>query len=149
MMTTQRTGGGGTEYTLTFIGQQQYISKNDTLHYISKQSDSEEIRRRGIVRTLKMGLVPYVSKTPLAERISVNFRKTPGRKNNGDSVKDKWNYWVFSLSLSGYHEGEESRKSISLNSNFSADRVTENWKSVSACTRTIMSGSIKRMKKTY
>ncbi len=128
MMTTQQTGSGGTEYTLTFIGQQRYLSKNDTLHYRAKQADSEEITRRGIVRMLKIGLIPYVSKTPQAEQISVNFRKTTAGKANGNSVRDKWNYWVFGLSLSSYLNGEEARKSISVNGNLSADRVTPHWK---------------------
>jgi hypothetical protein len=37
---------------------------------------------------------------------------------------DKWNFWVFSLNLSSHLDGEQSRKSSSLDGNFSANRIT-------------------------
>ena len=73
MLTRQETGSLGTEYTLTFIGQQNYADLDDTLKYVSQQMDTEEIIRGGIVRTIKMGLIRYVSKTPLAGNISINY----------------------------------------------------------------------------
>ena len=34
MLTQQRTGAGGWEYTLTFTGQQDFVNQNDTLKYV-------------------------------------------------------------------------------------------------------------------
>jgi len=124
MQTTQRTGAGGMEYTITLTGQQDFVNQNDTLKYVSKQMDTQEITRSGIVRILKMGLVPYVSKTPLADYISINYRK---RADPG-AVVDKWDYWVFNSSISGFFNGEESVKGMSIYGSVSADRVTPDWK---------------------
>lgn len=75
MLTTRRTGSNGTEYTIIFLGQKNFSGKNDTLKYISKQTDTEDIIRNGITRVLKMGLMPYVAKTPIANSISISYRK--------------------------------------------------------------------------
>ena len=93
MLTEQETGSGGEEHTLTFIGQQNYVGLDDTLKYVSQQMDTEEIIRQGIVRTIKMGLIRYVSKTPLAGDLSINYR----RRADPTTVVDKWNYWVFNI----------------------------------------------------
>ena len=59
LVTSQRTASGGQEYTLTFIGQQDFAGKHDTLTYVSRQQDTADIIRAGIVRTLKRGLMYY------------------------------------------------------------------------------------------
>ncbi|MFC1650939.1 hypothetical protein ACFL2X_05160 [Candidatus Latescibacterota bacterium] len=125
MLTEQRTGSGGTENTITFIGQQNYAALNDTLLYVSNQIDSEEIIRSGIVRTLKMGLIRYISKTPSAQYISINYRK----RTETAEVDDKWDYWVFNIDTNSRLNGEEQRKNLSLRGSVSADRVTPHWKS--------------------
>ena len=65
MMTDQRTGAGGNEYTIKLIGQNGYKGVNDTLRYVSRQTDTEEMTRSDIVKVLKKGLIRYVEKTPL------------------------------------------------------------------------------------
>jgi len=124
MLTMQRTGAGGMEYTITLIGQQNFVGMNDTLKYVSKQADTQEIIRSGLVRVLKMGLVRYVAKTPLSDYISVNYRL----RAEPTVVVDKWDYWVLNTNISGRTNGEEKRKSYSIDGSFSIDRVTPYWK---------------------
>ncbi len=124
MMTDERTGSGGREYTLTFIGQLDFAAKNDTLKCVTNQMDTEEIRRSRIVKTMKIGLIQYVSKTPLAEYLSVNFT----RESGSEEVVDRWNYWVFNINTRSRLNGEESQQEISFNTSISADRVTPYWK---------------------
>jgi hypothetical protein len=124
MMTYQRTGSGGSEYTLTLSGQRAYAGQNDTLIYNSKPMDTFDERRAGIVRTLKLGLMRYVSKTPLADHIDIRYEI----KTDPTDVKDKWNNWVFNFRFGGYTNGEESRNRYSFYGTFSIDRVTPAWK---------------------
>jgi hypothetical protein len=125
MLTEQRTGSGGTENTITFIGQQNFTAMNDTLIHVSQQIDSEEIIRRGIVKTLKLGLIRYMSKTPAAQYLTINYRK----RVETAEVIDKWDYWVFNIDTNSRLNGEEQRKNLSLRGSVSADRVTPHWKS--------------------
>ena len=124
LMTTQRTGAGGIEYTLTLTGQQNFVNQNDTLKYVAKQTDTEEITRSAMVNVLKRGLFPYVAKTPLVEYITINYR----RRTDPTAVVDKWDYWVFNTNINGLFNGQESRKNLMIYGSFSADRVAPDWK---------------------
>ncbi len=124
LITTQKTASGGKEYTIFFIGQKKFKNMQSTLKYYSKGIDSWDEVRKGLVHILKLGLAPYISQTPLAPHLSVSFRG----KSKSTQVKDKWNFWVFSLSLHSFLNGEKSIKSESLWSNFSANRVTSSSK---------------------
>jgi hypothetical protein len=124
LITTQETGSGGTEFTITFIGQHEYAGNNDTLKYVSKKDDTDDIVRQGNVRVMKLGLMRYVAKTPQAEQIAIAYSKPAAQK----VVVDKWNYWVFSLNLDSYLNGQKSTNLVSLYGSVSANRVTPAWK---------------------
>jgi len=123
--TSQRTGSGGVEYTYFFIGQNENVGMRDTLMFTSSPDETTEIIRANEVRTLKMGLVRYVARTPLSKYISIGFSEPLSETVS----TDKWNSWVFKTSVSGYASGEKSYRSSYLNGSFSANRVTEKLKS--------------------
>ncbi|MFW6129284.1 MAG: hypothetical protein ACOC6P_03440 [Candidatus Aminicenantaceae bacterium] len=124
LVTTLRTGGGGKEYTISFIGQGEFDGIDDTHKYFSKQTDTEDEIREGLVKALKVGLMSYVAKTPIASRINISY--SPERK--ALDMKDKWDFWVFSLSSRGRLSGEKSYKSHSFSGSLSANRITEELK---------------------
>jgi len=73
-----------------------------------------------MVKVLKMGLIPYIARTPIADFISILFEE----EVRPTAVEDNWNFWVFSMSLSGSFFGEKSYKYYSLYRNVSANRIT-------------------------
>lgn len=123
MITTQSTGSGGTEYTLEFTGQGEFEGTDNTLKYVTGNQDTSDEIREGLVRTLKIGLAPYAGRTPIADRITISYKDADTVKT--DSVDDKWDYWVFSLSGRGGFDGQKTSRSYSFNGSFSATRVTE------------------------
>lgn len=124
MITQLYTGSGGTEYTLTLIGQQAFDGVNDTLKYIANKTDTQDMTRKGLVRVLKTGLVRYVIHTPLADYFTVSYNKPTA----GAKVADKWDYWVFTTNLNSWFNGESQYKSSQVWGGFTASRVTEDWK---------------------
>ncbi|MFH1940774.1 MAG: hypothetical protein ABIL68_01625, partial [bacterium] len=124
MMTEERTGAGGNEYTIKLIGQMNFVGVNDTLKYVSRQMDTEEMTRSDIVKVLKRGLIRYVEKTPLADYITISYRSV----TKPTDVIDKWDYWVFNIRFDPRISGESSRREYSYDASFSADRVTPNLK---------------------
>jgi hypothetical protein len=120
LITLQRTGSGGREYTVAFIGQKEYSDLQNTLKYFSSPTETDDEVRKGLVQTLKLGLGPYVARTPMAQAISL-FLKEDVKPT---AVEDKWNFWVFNVSLNSDLSGEEQRKSTELSGNLSANRVT-------------------------
>jgi hypothetical protein len=120
LITTQSTGSGGREYTLSFSGQNDFKGLDDTIKYFSNQTDTDDEIRKGLVKTIKMGLLTYVARTPISSRIAVSYAE----EKKPQDVVDRWRSWVFSISGDGYFNGEESYKSSSVGANLSANRVT-------------------------
>jgi hypothetical protein len=142
LVTTQETGSGGTEYTLTFSGQLEFAGDDHILKYVSAENDTADETRKGFARILKIGLLGYAGKTPIAQRISISL--SGDGKASASAVRDRWNYWVFGLSGSGYFNGEESQRYYSLYGSLSANRVTPAWK-----IRTTFSASQNKDRFTY
>src|SRR2546430_14399412 len=67
LITTQNTGGGQ-EYTMAFIGLERFAGTVDTLRWTSRTTDTQDDIRRGIARTLRLGLGRVAAPTPGAPR---------------------------------------------------------------------------------
>ena len=122
--TTQRTGSGGIEHSYFLVGQNQYTGMKDTVTFVSPPDDSEDMIRQKEVKTLKIGLMRYVAKTPLSMFMNISFSEPLSETVS----TDKWNSWVFRASFNGYIDAQKSYKSSYLNGNISANRVTKDWK---------------------
>jgi hypothetical protein len=124
LVTTQATASGGREYTLTFLGQNEFAGVDDVVKFFSNKTDTEDEIRKSLVKSLKLGLAAYAARTPIASRMTVSYAAPPPAKTG----KDKWNGWVFSLSGEGFFSGESSMSRSSWGTNFSANRTTESLK---------------------
>jgi len=129
LVTTEGTGAGGRRYTMNFIGLRGFAARTDTLLYTSAQTDTDDLRRRGVARTLKLGLVPYVGSTPIGAELDIVYRPAPRAATAPlRPVGDRWNFWVFRAGMNGNMGGESTRSNYSVNGSFSANRTTEDWK---------------------
>lgn len=124
LITTLATGSGGREYTLTFLGQNEFQGFDDIQKYFSNKTDTADEIRQGLVRTLKIGLMSYVAKTPIGSRMSISCAPVEKRA----AARDQWDYWVFAVSGNGFFSGEQSTTSRSLSLNLSANRITPGLK---------------------
>ena len=124
LITLLSTGGGGLEYTMAFSGQQDFLGVDDIHKFISNRTQTQDEIRAGIVRVLKMGLIRYVAKTPISEKVGIVFQQDV----KPTAVEDKWNFWVFSLSARAYMSGQKSMSSSQVYGSFSANQTTPEWK---------------------
>lgn len=125
LITTQQTGGGGTAYTVTLIGQHHFTGKADTLRYNAPPAASADDARHGVAGVLELGLASYAATTPLRDRLHVTYDAPQGA---AAVVHDPWNYWMFQASLNGNLSGQQSLHNGSVFGNFAANRTTEKWK---------------------
>lgn len=122
--TGMNTGSGGEMFSLYFIGQKEFLGKNDTLTFTSAPDETnDEVRIRG-KNILKLGLMQYVARTPQAKDITISFESSTAQ----DKVADPWKSWVFKISGSGYLTGEEARKDTYIYSYFNVSKITEKMK---------------------
>lgn len=122
--TSQPVGSGGTEFSYFLVGQRGNAGMADTISFVTTPGETQDEIRTRQVRTLKMGLMRYVARTPLAQYMNITFTKPLSET----VASDKWNSWVFRTSLSGFLQGEQTYKSTYLSSDLSATRVTHDWK---------------------
>ncbi|MBF8295425.1 MAG: hypothetical protein HW389_1970 [Bacteroidetes bacterium] len=120
----QTTGSGGTEYSFAFIGRGPFAGRNDTLKHFTQKSISQDVRRRGIARTIEAGLFRFALETPIADFLSIAFRS--GTANNVS--EDSWNYWVFTMRARAAFDGRKYEGTTDLSGSFSASRTTADWK---------------------
>ncbi len=122
--TFQRTGSGGGEHTFFLIGQHENAGMRDTISFVTSPDETQDEIRIKEVRTLKMGLMRYVARTPLAKYMNISFSEPLSEAVSSD----KWDSWVFGASFNGFLDGQKSYKSTYINGNLTAARVTEDWK---------------------
>ncbi len=115
---------GGAEYTIELHGRGRFAGMDDTLKYFSGPTELYDETREGILRVLKMGLMRYVARTPLAGEIDITSRHAAPPR----TVVDPWDSWVFTTSASSGLSGNQREGDYSVRSSFSASRVTEELK---------------------
>jgi len=125
LVTTQPTGGGGNEYTISLIGLRRFAGKVDTLRYYATGTSTQDEDRRGLARTLALGLASYAATTPLAPRLTVSYEGTSGR---AATPHDRWNAWVFTVSASTNLNGQKQTRSAFVDASLNANRITEDGK---------------------
>lgn len=126
LVTTEQTGSGGRAYTLNLIGRGPFAGLDFEVTYASSGSDTDSEIRSGLLRTLQVALAPFLMRTPLANRMSLQVDQ------NGDGqaqpTEDPWKGWM--IELYGDAWGDVESRQYSLNARYGVfvDRVTEEWK---------------------
>jgi hypothetical protein len=127
-ITCQATGDGGREYCLAFLGLGSYRDINSVLKHTTAPDATPDEARKTLVDNIKRGLVPYVARTGLRDALNIEF--TPPAAPA--AVTDPWHNWVFSFSLYGWADGDQTYSSIFYNARPKVSRVTETEKLVFA-----------------
>lgn len=129
LVTTQQTGGGGTEFNINLMGQQDLEDVQDVIRLTTDQTDTEQEIRERLTHTLELGLARFVAGTELGRRIQLFFEPDVGQQFGQASPEDDpWSFWVFSVGLDGFFSGQATTSSASFGGAVSADRTTEQWK---------------------
>jgi hypothetical protein len=126
-----RAANGGQEYTMSFIGQKRFAGRVDTLRHSSLPNDPDDRLRRDLTRQFGLGLAPLAAQTPIGSRLSVAFqapRGLGGGLTSPQSVRDRWNFWLFRASANGFVNGEQRQRFGNGFGSFTANRITATTK---------------------
>ncbi|MGH7540973.1 MAG: hypothetical protein ACRELC_08245, partial [Gemmatimonadota bacterium] len=129
LITSEDTGGGGERITVDFLGRQEFEGMDDRLETTTGADISEEQLLSQVTRTIRLGLLRYVARTPAAEQIEIVYEgEAAGEGAVVTAEDDPWNFWVFRASLDGEIEVEEREETYELSAGLSANRITEDLK---------------------
>jgi hypothetical protein len=131
LVTTQNTGGGGTSWTVRFIGLGRFEGDDRARAFTTPQNATNDDRRTEFARQFRIGLAGYALDTAVAPDLQVSFRPpAAGAGPPAAQIRDDpWNRWVFRVNGNLSTNGEASRQSRNYRFSFSGNRVTEAWKS--------------------
>lgn len=124
IITEMKTGGGGTEFSLQFIGHNKYESLTDTVVYSLPTDYTEEEERASLLKHIQLGLVPYIMKTVYSDKLVLTINSNMEAKEE----KDPWKNWVFKLSANGWGSVSTSYKDFRIYSGIKIQKVTPNIK---------------------
>lgn len=124
IISSDRTGSTGREYSLFFTGDNRFAGRNDTISFSTNPDETDDIVRNRLLNIVQLGLVPYMMQTPLINEIELLH------EINADFNKsvDRWNYWVFRTDLEGAFQKEQSVQNLAANAGFSGRQITEKRK---------------------
>ncbi len=123
----QRSGAGGENYVISFIGRQRFEGMNNEITFWVPASNAEDDTRRGLFERLKLGLAPYLANTDLNGLISVNINDSIMSLDR-KPIDDPWRNWVFELYGGANYYRESTQTKFSSRWGFYADKVSDEWK---------------------
>lgn len=132
IVTSTQTGGGGSSFTLDFIGQEELAGDDDTLPLITLATDSQDEVVSALTNVLAAGLARYSA----AIGQPTFFEISPSDAMEVDTdqlvgsaqVDDPWNFWVFEIGADAELEGEDTEQESGYSGSFEASRTTEIWR---------------------
>lgn len=124
LVTEQDAGSGGRQYTYTFHGQERFKGMNDTLTFTSSPDQTNTIIREKLTDLLKIGLMRFVARTPLIDKIDIVHND----ELDYEEVTDRWNNWVFEISTEPQFEAEEANKRLELRNSLNVTKITPDIK---------------------
>ncbi|HXB12446.1 MAG TPA: hypothetical protein VNZ45_10695, partial [Bacteroidia bacterium] len=128
VVSTLQTGSRGTEYTFVFVGRKEFHGQNDTLRYDVTSFATDDLTRKGVVQTIKLGLIRYIAKTAYASKMCISCPIDTTKKFEPLQIKDKWRGWVFTCGGFGNFNGQQLTGTANINGVLQATKVTADWK---------------------
>ncbi|MCK7519991.1 MAG: hypothetical protein MZV64_20835 [Ignavibacteriales bacterium] len=84
---------------------------NPAYEVVTNQTDTDDDRRKALLKALKTGILQYYSKTGFLEDLSIDIKENTNRKAE-DLIIDRWNNWVSILKRGESSIKNKSRMSI-------------------------------------
>lgn len=127
LLTLNQLGGGGGKYNLFFVGQNKFKNQNDTFFVETMANQPEAEIREAILAQLKKGLLKYLVQTNLLDKINYTI-DVPENDMSANTVKDKWNFWTFTINGNMNTNGNSYQKYLNTNIMAYGNRTTEKLK---------------------
>ena len=125
--TSTSTGGGGQEVALRFIGRGRFQGNDLELKSVSPSGDTDDMRRRRILRTISIGLLTYVERSGQGDAVRLDVEATKLGAGQTQLAEDPWHAWVLSLRGSMDFNYQEASRDREWSARVTADRVTDKW----------------------
>ncbi len=127
LVTTSRTGSGGSVYYLNFIGNNGFEGMDYSYEVTMNESDTDDAERNKFLNVFQIGVLQYYFQTDLRDQLDVNIESLVGSTER-QMLYDPWDKWILSLDVSGAFRNEETRDDFSIDNEIEIKKTTDEWK---------------------
>lgn len=120
-------GSGGRTFNLEFSGKGKFEGLNYALKYQTTPTLTEDGIRSGLKDKIALGLLGYLIKTNMGDKIKFTVTDTLSGKSHKTNM-DKWKNWVFEIYGEAEFEKETSRREFDYELGLDIDKVTQKWR---------------------
>jgi hypothetical protein len=131
LVSVQGTGSGGALHQLDFVGKDPFNGDRITLDFQAEATMTNLERQEGLVRTLKLGLVPFMAQTRMAKQVDLQFKKNNAANAPTEPLgkgKKPFDNWIFEVFNNLNWDKESLRSTVDWRYGLSADYVTPEWR---------------------
>lgn len=129
LVTTRSAGAGGTEYTLSLTGRDDFRGVEDRVRLRIDPTDTEHEIRDRVTHALELALAGFTAGSELGRGLQVEFRPdSTVEEARAVELEDPWRAWLFSVGVDGFVSGQEGTRSASIRAALGARHTSEAWK---------------------
>lgn len=130
LVSSQSTGGSGAVHQLEFLGKEGFDDDKFTLKFQAEPTMTDLEKQQGLVRTLKLGLVPFVAQTALASNFDLAVKNQAKPKETIPVGKGKklMDSWLFEAYSNLNWDKESLRSTFDLRYGLYAEHLTPEWR---------------------
>lgn len=130
LVSSQSTGSSGAIHQLEFLGKEGFDGDKFTLQFQAQPTMTNLEKQQGLVRTLKLGLVPFVAQTPMAPKVDFPEAKKEKSKEVIPVGKSKkfMDAWLFEVYSNMNWDKESLRSTFDLRYGLYAEHLSPEWR---------------------
>lgn len=130
LVSSQTTGSSGAVHQLEFLGKEGFDNDKFTLKFQAEPTMTNLEKQQGLVRTLKLGLVPFVAQTPMITQmdLAVKDQEKPKEVTPVGKNKKFLDTWLFEVYSNFNWDKESLRSTFDLRYGAHAEYVTPEWR---------------------
>ena len=128
LITQRQAGSGGAQFQMIFYGQKRFAAMRDTLTMVAGPNATAFEQRDLMVQYLKLGLAPFIGKTPQAAAAILSMKVKQDTSKVTAPTKDKWNYWINNVGADGWVEYNKNYLKGRYGAYYNINRITDKFK---------------------
>ncbi|MDX2072172.1 MAG: hypothetical protein SFV55_27300 [Haliscomenobacter sp.] len=130
LVSSQTTGSSGAVHQLEFLGKEGFDDDKFTLEFQAEPTMTSLEKQQGLVRTIKLGLIPFVAQTTMVSDLDLSVKNQEKPKETTPVGKSKklLDSWLFEVFSSFNWDNESLRSTFDLRYGMHVEYVTPEWR---------------------
>ena len=114
-------------YKMEYMGKGEFEGMDYTYSADFSRTLTNNETRKGLLQEVLKGLMPYILKTNLTNKIQI-VQSEESEESENNLPRDPWNNWVFEIQGELNLRDQDTREELNYELGFEGDKVSQNWR---------------------